>query len=375
MFGLNSESRKQASKQELKHQIAELKSEASRVATSDSPDQTELARYLEELEKCYRALADAESFPPLEDKYRSKAANWRKAAEEKRVVEASELTDQSSEPEPQPTTQAINEEDDDTDLFDWETPELDFSELGGREAVIDRLKELIIAPVENKEKHREYGIPVPNGVVFTGPPGTGKTTLAKALAGELGRDFLDISLADVRGSLAGESEQNLQQLFQQAVEHQPCLIVIDEVDALVYDRTSASDSAEMRQLITQFLGDMPSLSDEDVLIVGTTNMNGDMDDAATRPGRFGHKFEIDMPDATCRQEVLRVHLRERPVAASDIDFRELARHTPQYSCADLEAVTVEAARKAMNEETVISQNHLMDALESVSPSVNMNNWE
>lgn len=106
--------------------------------------------------------------------------------------------------------------------------------MGGRDELKSRLWELAIDPVENKEQHRTYGVPVPNGILFAGPPGTGKSHMAKALAGELKRRYLDISLAEIRDSLAGESEKNVKRLFEQAKEHQPCLIIIiDEVDALI----------------------------------------------------------------------------------------------------------------------------------------------
>lgn len=382
MFSLNNQSRQDASKQELQHQIKEVKAEASRLASQESVDQDKLAKFFKELERCYRTLADAESFPPLEESYRSKAAKWRQAADQKRVVDTSTLTENSPESGSGSTYQAeqsVNEAenasvDGESELYDWETPDLGFDDVGGRSNIIERLEELVIDPVENKEKHHEYGVPIPNGIVFEGPPGTGKSLLAKALAGELNRQFLDISLADIRGSLAGESEQNLQQLFQQAIDKQPCIINIDEVDAIVYDRTEASHSAEMRQLITQFLRDMPSFTDEEVLIVGSTNMKGDMDDAATRPGRFGHRFEIGMPDKECRREVLQINLEDRPVASSDVDCREIARDTACYSCADLEAIVIEASRSAMQEDSCISQSHLRQAVDNVAPSVDIEKW-
>jgi len=240
---------------------------------------------------------------------------------------------------------------------------------------VDRVhQELAIAPVEAREKYQKYGVPVPNGIVFTGPPGTGKSTLARALASSLGREFLDISLSDIRGSLAGESEQNVAALFEQARAHSPCVVVIDEVDAMISDRTSAGDKAEMRQLISQFLRDMPSLSDEEVLIVGTTNLKGDLDDAATRPGRFGEQFEIGIPDLACREAVLRVHLEDRPAALGDVDLRAIARATVDYSCADLEKVVQEAGRRALKKDAYITQTDLHAAVEKTESSVDTSKW-
>jgi SpoVK/Ycf46/Vps4 family AAA+-type ATPase len=358
------------SKQELKHRIQELKAEASRLSNESDPDQEMLAKCFKELERCFRALADKESFPPLEEKYRSKAANWRKAADQKRVVDTSSIT---PEVEHEREGQEGDQENA-TEEFDWEEPQIEFSDVGGRDELKSRLWELAIEPVENKEQHRTYGVPVPNGILFAGPPGTGKSHMAKALAGELDRKYLDISLAEIRDSLAGESEKNVKRLFEQAKEHQPCLIIIDEVDALIQQRGSGDLSAGMRQLVSQFLRDMPSLKEEDVLIVGTTNFQGDMDDAVDRPGRFGQDFTIGLPDKACRQEVLQIHLEDRPVASSSVDLREIARLTQDYSCADLEEVTVEAARKALKQDTHITQKHLKRGVQQVDPSVDPSKW-
>lgn len=370
MFGKRkTESPGDLSKQELQHRIQELKTEANRLSKASEPDEEMLAKCFKELERCFRVLADTESFPPLEKKYRTKAANWRKAADEKRVVESSAMTaDVAHERE------GVQTDEGDGDEFEWEEPEIDFGDVGGREVLKSRLEELAIDPVENKEQHREYGIPVPNGILFEGPPGTGKTYMAKALAGELDRAYLDISLAEIRDSLAGESEKNVKRLFDQARKNQPCLIIIDEVDAIVQQRGSDDHSAGMRQLVSQFLRDMPKLQDDDVLIVGTTNFHVDMDDAVNRPKRFGQDFRIGLPDRECRLEVLRIHLRERPVATNSVDLREIARVTADYSCADLEAVTIEAARKALKKNTYITQAHLKQGVKQVDPSVDPAKW-
>lgn len=375
MFRRNTQSasKSDASAQELRERIRELKGEAKRIVGRDDPDQEELGNYFKELERSYRALADAESFPGLEEKYRAKAASWRKAADEKRVVKNSPLTGDEANQET-PEEQSVANDQEDARTFEFEEPPIDFDDVGGRDEIVARLRELVMEPIEEKDKYRKYEVPVPNGILFEGPPGTGKSYLTKALAGELDRQFLDVSLADIRGSLAGESEQNLQCLFEEAIAEQPCVISIDEVDAIVYDRGDTGGGAEMRQLISQFLRDMPSLSGEDVLIVGSTNLQGDMDDAATRPGRFGHRFTIDLPDEACRREILRVHLETKPVATSDVDSREIARHTEGYSSADLEALTVEASRKAAQEDKPITQRHLKHGVGEVKPSVNTSDW-
>lgn len=382
MFGRNKNAASDASKQELQHRIEELRSEASRLKRQSDPEQEQLSKYFKELERTYRILADKEGFPLLEDKYRRKAANWRKAADEKRVIDSSPLTDDDTEsadgdetPSPQqPQPEGTGSATDASPEFDWETPEKSFDDIGGRDKIIERLEELVIDPIERKNRHREYEIPVPNGLLFKGPPGTGKSALAKALAAELDRRILDISLGDIRDKFAGESEQNLQRLFAQAREHQPVVIIIDEVDSMVYSRVGDNPGAGMRELISQFLKEMPSLQWEDVLIVGTTNMSGDLDDAAMRPGRFGHQFTVGMPDKECRQEVLRVHLRSKPVASSHIDLHEVARYTHGYTCADLRQVTIEASRKALQQDTVISQQHLKQGVKTVEPSVDPSKW-
>jgi AAA+ superfamily predicted ATPase len=233
---------------------------------------------------------------------------------------------------------------------DVERPEITFADVGGMETVKEEIRLKIIHPLQHPDLYRAYGKPVGGGILMYGPPGCGKTHLARATAGEIQAAFLAVGINDVLDMWIGNSERNLHELFEQARRSRPCVLFFDEVDALGASRADMRQHAG-RLLINQFLAEMDGVkaSNEGVLILAATNAPWHLDSAFRRPGRFDRILFVPPPDAGARAAILRVLARGKP--AQDIEYDQVAKKTDGFSGADLKAVldvAVEAKlRKAM----------------------------
>jgi len=235
---------------------------------------------------------------------------------------------QSSDPEP---------------AAELERPQITFADVGGMDALKEEIRLKIIYPLTHAEMFKAYGKTVGGGILMYGPPGCGKTHLARATAGEVKASFIAVGIHDVLDMWIGNSERNLHQLFEQARQNAPCVLFFDEVDALGASRTDMKTSAG-RHLINQFLSELDGVksSNDGVLILGATNAPWHLDSAFRRPGRFDQILFVPPPDAPARAGILRLHLRGKP--AEDIDIDEVAKKCDGFSGADLKAaidVTVE----------------------------------
>lgn len=262
--------------------------------------------------------------------------------------------------------------------FDWtpaieaERPAVTFADVGGMERVKDEIRMKIIEPLRRPELFRAYGKAVGGGILMYGPPGCGKTHLARATAGEVNAEFISVGIDQVLDMWIGSSERNLHAVFEQARQLRPCVLFFDEVDALGASRAEMRAGAG-RQLINQFLAELDGArSNEGVLVLAATNAPWSVDSAFRRPGRFDRLLFVPPPDAVARNAILRVHCRDRPTVG--VDYERVAERTASFSGADLLAVVdraVEAKlRVAMrgDEATPLTTGDLLAAAKQVRPS-------
>lgn len=218
-----------------------------------------------------------------------------------------------------------------------EKPKIRFDDVGGMESIKEEIRLKIIHPLKHPELYQAYGKAVGGGILMYGPPGCGKTHLARATAGEINAGFIAVGISDVLDMWIGNSERNLHELFEQARRNRPCVLFFDEVDALGASRADMRQNAG-RMLINQFLSEMDGVksSNEGVLILAATNAPWHLDSAFRRPGRFDRILFVPPPDTAARAAILRLHLRGKPV--DDVDVDHIAKKADGFSGADLRAV-------------------------------------
>lgn len=229
-------------------------------------------------------------------------------------------------------------------LFQPHQGRVTFKDVAGIEEVKEEVQE-IIEFLKNPQKFRRLGGRIPKGVLLVGPPGTGKTLLAKAIAGEAGVPFLSISGSDFVEMFVGVGASRVRDLFEQAKKHAPCIIFIDEIDAVGRQRGAGIGGGhdEREQTLNQLLVEMDGFdSGEGIIVIAATNRPDILDTALLRPGRFDRRIYVPLPDIRGREAILQVHCRNKPLA-DDVDLMRLARGTPGFSGADLANMVNEAA--------------------------------
>lgn len=261
-----------------------------------------------------------------------------------------------------------------SDSFDAETVGVRLADVGGMAEVKARLEASLLAPLRNPDLVRLYGKSLRGGLLLYGPPGCGKTFVARAVAGEMGARFLSVGLADVLDMYVGQSERNVAQIFDVARRNAPCVVFLDEVDALGHKRVQMRNSAA-RGTVNQLLTEMDGVnaSNDGVYVLGATNHPWDVDVALRRPGRFDRTLLVLPPDLEARQAILGFHLRQRPI--ENVNLPELAATTDGYSGADLAHVCETAAEIALLDSArtgvarMINQKDLVVAVRDVKPSL------
>ncbi|CAE6435948.1 unnamed protein product [Rhizoctonia solani] len=225
-----------------------------------------------------------------------------------------------------------------------EPPSTRLSDLGGVTDAVEKLLELVALPVCHPEVYLHTGVQPPRGVLLHGPPGCGKTMLANAIAGELGVPFISVSAPSIVSGMSGESEKTLRDTFDEAKKNAPCLLFIDEIDAITPKRESAQREME-RRIVAQFLTCMDDLAWENtehkpVIVIGATNRPDSLDPALRRAGRFDHEISMGVPDESGRQQILKTLLDKLRLAGPTEEYTSaLARATPGYVGADLASLT------------------------------------
>jgi len=306
---------------------------------------------------------------------------------------------------PGPVTPSVPENPGQTDPFDWHAAESDLgstlepafvkepvqpvsesaiysserslitlADVGGMVNVKERLIRSFLAPLQNPGLRQLYGKSLRGGLLMYGPPGCGKTYIARAVAGELRASFLPIRTADVLDPYFGQSERNLHELFQQARRDAPCVLFLDELDTLGQRRRSG-DSSMMRNLVNQLLTELDGMDAENdgVFALAATNQPWQIDPALRRPGRFDRTVLVLPPDRDARKAIFRHHLSERPVEGLDLDV--LADRTDGLTGADIAYVCEVASENVLmecvstGEARMIQMKDLLSALGDVRPSI------
>ena len=218
-----------------------------------------------------------------------------------------------------------------------EKPDINFDDVGGMERVKDEIEIKIIRPLQHPELYEAYGKKIGGGILLYGPPGCGKTYLAKATAGQVKAKFMKIGINDVLDMWIGNSEKQLHEIFEHARRNKPCVLFFDEVDALGASRTDMRHSAG-RFLINQFLDELDGVSanNDGVLILAATNAPWHLDTAFRRPGRFDRIIFVEPPDTKGRELIMQIILQGKPI--EQIDYNAIAKATADFSGADLNAV-------------------------------------
>lgn len=266
-----------------------------------------------------------------------------------------------------------DEDDDEIDDRFLQKPNINFSHVGGMDAVKKEIEMKIIKPLQHPELYKAYGKKVGGGILLYGPPGCGKTYLAKATAGQVNAKFISVGLNDILDMWIGNSEKNLHDMFELARENAPCVLFIDEIDALGASRSDMKQSSG-RHLINQFLQELDGInsSNDGILILGATNTPWNLDPAFRRPGRFDRIVFVPPPDETSREAILRLKLKDKPVEA--IDFKSIAKKAEHFSGADIDAlidIAIELKLEASFADGVpkpINTNDLLSSLKKHKPS-------
>jgi SpoVK/Ycf46/Vps4 family AAA+-type ATPase len=248
------------------------------------------------------------------------------------------------------------------------------TDVGGMAKVKAELERRFFLPIRNPEIQRAYGKPVSGGLLLYGPPGCGKTFLARAIAGELGARFVPVTLHDTLDMWLGNSERNLHAVFTEARSATPTVLFLDEVDAIGQKRSRAASSS-MRGVVAQLLSELDGAVDRNdgVFVVAATNAPWDVDPALRRPGRFDRTVLVLPPDEEARAAILAVHLRDRPTAG--LDLGRIASRTPHLSGADLKLICDTAVELAMERAVgsgrvePVDQKLLERAAKTVKPSL------
>ncbi|MBA4453199.1 MAG: AAA family ATPase, partial [Nitrosopumilaceae archaeon] len=250
--------------------------------------------------------------------------------------------------------------------------------VGGLEGLKEELREAVEWPIKHKEAFDYVDVETPKGILLHGPPGTGKTLIAKALAKMTESNFISIKGPELLSKWVGESEKGVREIFRKARQAAPCIIFLDEVDALVPRRGSGGSGSHVTEnVVSQILTEIDGLEElHNVLIIGATNRLDIVDEALLRPGRFDRIIQVPNPDSKGREQIFNIHTKKKPLA-EDVSISKLVGLTEGFSGAEIAAVANRAAIAALKRyvggksENIkgikVTQQDLIDAIDKVKP--------
>ena len=249
-----------------------------------------------------------------------------------------------------------------------ESPEVTYDDIGGIDSQVTEVREAVEDAIENPAQFDAVGIDPPSGVLLHGPPGTGKTMLAKAVANESDATFIKMTGSELVQKFIGEGARLVRDLFSLAAEREPAVVFIDEIDAVASRRTDSKTSgdAEVQRTMMQLLSEMDGFDERgEIRLIAATNRFDMLDEAILRPGRFDRLIEVPKPDIEGKKLIFQIHTRDMNVA-DDVDFEELADHTADASGADIKAVCTEAGMFAIREDrTEVRMTDFEEAYEKI----------
>jgi proteasome regulatory subunit len=248
------------------------------------------------------------------------------------------------------------------------SPDVTYQDIGGIEEQIEEVRETVEMPLKNPDMFEEVGIEPPSGVLLHGPPGTGKTMLAKAVANQTDATFIKMAGSELVHKFIGEGAKLVRDLFELARQHEPAVIFIDEIDAIAAKRTESKTSgdAEVQRTMMQLLSEMDGFEDRgEIRIIAATNRFDMLDRAILRPGRFDRLIEVPKPNEIGREQIFRIHTRNMNVA-DDVDYAVLAEMAEDASGADIKAICTEAGMFAIRDDrTEVRMTDFEEAYEKI----------
>jgi len=257
-------------------------------------------------------------------------------------------------------------------------PNVTWDDVGGLESLKEELQEAVEWPLKHKDAFKHADVSAPKGILLYGPPGTGKTLIAKAVANTTESNFISIKGPELLSKWVGESEKGVREIFRKARQAAPCIIFLDEIDAIAPSRSSGtSDSHVTERIVSQILTEIDGLEElQNVVVIGATNRIDIIDSALLRPGRFDRIIEVPLPDIKGRENIFKIHTKKKPLA-NDVDFLQLVEKTQGFSGAEIEGVCSRAAIAAIKrfvnakekslKSIKITQEDLLNAISKLKP--------